>query len=297
VLFLSDHGNGPVYYGVYINNWLVKEKHMMLKRTLTTRSKAWAFRRGFNLYNLFRTANRLGILPGVEEAYAKRSRSIELVKRISLSFMDVDWDRTRVYSFGNYGQLYVNLKGREPHGIVEPGADYDACVESVRKGLAELKDPKSGARIFDEIITNKELYKGAQAPDGPDILFVDSKMLYDAHRFFEFASNSLVTPHPVYSGNHKLEGILLCSGSGLRGRGGVTSASINDITPTVLALLGMDIPSYMDGRVIEEFVGDASPIRKRVVELQTVQEGQETQVFSDAENEELTERLKDLGYV
>ena len=40
----------------------------------------------------------------------------------------VDWSRTRAYSFGNIGQIYVNLRGREPEGIVEPGPRVRAAA-------------------------------------------------------------------------------------------------------------------------------------------------------------------------
>ena len=166
LVLLSDHGNGPVYYGVYINNWLVERKYMVLKRGLKTRAKFFAFRHGLNMYNFFRIANKLGLLPGLEAAYGKRSLSLEIVKRISLSFMDVDWSKTRVYSFGNYGQLYVNMKGREPDGIVVPGTEYDALVEEVSQELANLRDPQRQNVMFDEIITNKELYSGLYSIDG-----------------------------------------------------------------------------------------------------------------------------------
>lgn len=297
LVLLSDHGNGPVYYGVYINNWLVERKYMALKKGIKTRSKLWAFRRGWNMYNFFRIANKLGLLPGMEAAYGKRSIALDLVKRTSLSFMDVDWSKTRVYSFGNYGQLYVNLKGREPQGIVEPGEEYDDLVRDVVQNLGQLKDPKRGNVMFDQILTNQELYKGPDSIDGPDVLFLDSKMLYDAHRFFEFASNSLVTAHPVYSGNHKREGILVCSGPDFKGQGGLPNPSILDITPTILALENLEVPSYMDGRVLEELIGSTRAGASLAVELESLERRHEPEVYTEAENEALTERLRDLGYV
>ncbi|MDA4116234.1 MAG: alkaline phosphatase family protein, partial [Thaumarchaeota archaeon] len=296
VVLLSDHGNGPVYYGVYINNWLVKNKHLALKRTAKTQLKRWAFQRGFNLYNVFKVAEKLGLLPSVETAYAKRSRMLDLVERMSLSFLDVDWEKTKAYSYGNYGQLFVNLKGREPHGIVEPGHERETYVHQLVTELAELTDPKTGQRIFDQIHATEDMYHGAQAIYGPDVLFLDSKMLYDAHRFFEFASNSLVTEHPVYSGNHKPDGVLICAGPDLVGRGELAPASIIQITPTILALHGIEIPSFIDGDIVEAVIGRRGTMEKSPPALQITETVADAQGLTEEETVEITDRLKDLGY-
>ena len=256
VIVLSDHGNGPVYYGVCINNWLAEKGYLAFKRNVRTDLKRWAFRRGFNVYNMFMLAKRLGILPSLEAAYGKSSLALRTVKRMALSFDDIDWRRTKVYSFGNYGQLCVNLKGREPLGVVEAGSEYDELIEQVKRELLELRDPERGNVIFDHVLTKKALYRGPYADEAPDLVFLDSKMLYNAHRFFELASNSLVTQHPIYSGNHKPEGIMIASGPRFTANRGADVASILDVAPSVLVLAGTAPPAYMDG---EPLLGMLSP--------------------------------------
>ena len=48
------------------------------------------------------------------------------------------------YSLGHMGQIYINVKGREPHGIVERGADYDRACEQVIEALRSLTGPEGG---------------------------------------------------------------------------------------------------------------------------------------------------------
>jgi predicted AlkP superfamily phosphohydrolase/phosphomutase len=295
VILLSDHGSGPVHHGVYINNWLAESKHLAFKRNLATQTKLWAFHHGLNMYNFFVLARRLGVLPSAEAAYAKKSAWLDLWKRVSLSFGDVDWSRTGAYSFGNYGQIYVNLKGREPQGTVSPGPEYDAYVRRLAGELAEVKDPSTGKPIFERVFAGDELYSGPYAVDGPDLLFFDSKMLYTAHRFFEFGSNSLVTPHPIYSGNHKPEGILAWSGPGMVA-GGVGSASIVDLAPSILALQGLEVPSYMDGKPLEQMVRKPKMV-KAVPKMPRTNPPGEGRSLSVSEEAELNERLRELGYV
>src|SRR5437660_10640693 len=86
VIVLSDHGNGPVYYGVCINHWLAEKGYLAFKRNVRTDLTRWAFRRGFNVYNMFMLARRLGVLPSLEAAYGKSSLALRAVKRIALSF-------------------------------------------------------------------------------------------------------------------------------------------------------------------------------------------------------------------
>ena len=222
--------------------------------------KRWAFRRGFNVYNLFLLAKKLGVMPSMEAAYGKHSAALGLVRRMALSFEDIDWERTKVYSFGNYGQLYVNVKGREPKGLVAAGAEYDALVDEVSRELLELRDPKRGNIMFDKVLPKKDLYRGPYADQAPDLVFLDSKMIYNAHRFFELASNLLVTPHPLYSGNHKMEGILIASGPSFAADGKPGTASILDVAPTVLALAGMRIPAYMDGGILKGLMVAEPPV-------------------------------------
>jgi predicted AlkP superfamily phosphohydrolase/phosphomutase len=299
VIILSDHGNGPVYYGVCINNWLAERGYLAFKRNVRTDLKRWAFRRGFNVYSMFTLAKRLGILPSLEAAYGKSSLALRTVKRIALSFDDIDWGRTKVYSFGNYGQLCVNLKGREPLGVVDAGREYDELIEQVRRELLELRDLERGNVIFDRVLSKKELYRGPYADEAPDLVFFDSKMLYNAHRFFELASNSLVTPHPIYSGNHKPEGILIASGPRFTANRGPDVASILDVAPSVLVLAGEAPPAYMDG---EPLLGMVSPVNDsddeavliapelRVGEQRAVRKGAETRQFQGLTGTAYTEQ-------
>jgi len=294
---LSDHGSGPVHYGVYINNWLVDRGYLRFRKSVVTSVKHWSFRRGFNVYNIFRLAKALRILPSFEEAYASRSFALGLVKRLALSFDDIDWNRARAYSFGNYGQLYINLKGREPNGTVEPGQEYDALVTELMNGIKEIRDERTGEAIFDRVVRGSDVYSGHWETDGPDILFFDSDMLYAAHRLFELGTSSLVSKHPLYSGNHKVDGILVADGPLIGRVASTESYSINDITPTLLALQGVGSRYKADGRALLELLMPVSKPKIQVGDGEREPVGDSTHAFTEKENAEITSRLRDLGYI
>ncbi len=56
----------------------------------------------------------------------------------------IDWSRTRVSSRGQWGHLYINLKGRDPHGIVDP-ADYDRVCAEVARQAHRARSTRSAA--------------------------------------------------------------------------------------------------------------------------------------------------------
>src|SRR5215467_514791 len=212
VFVISDHGFGPVYYAVYMNNWLLENKYLKLRSTMGTRFRRGMFRIGVTTDFLFRTAKRLGLVGSKTYAYGKRSRSLELAKALSLSLDDIDWDETLVYSYGNYGQFFLNVKGREPRGKVDRGDQYNRLRDELKSKVRELKDPKTGRILFDIIYTNEEVYSGPQFDVAPDIVFFDSTMTYRAHRLFEFGSRNMIAPDPIYSGSHRMDGVLFASG-------------------------------------------------------------------------------------
>lgn len=66
------------------------------------------------------------------------------------------------------GRFYVNLKGREPRGSVEPGKEYDAVRERIAAGLMELRDPETGERVIERVEMRESLYGedvGGVTPD------------------------------------------------------------------------------------------------------------------------------------
>jgi len=70
--------------------------------------------------------------------------------------LDFDPSRTRAYTLIP-GQVYLNLEGREPRGIV-PRRDYFAVRESVARELAELRDPDTGQQVIERVWRREEIF-------------------------------------------------------------------------------------------------------------------------------------------
>lgn len=268
LFFMSDHGFGPMYYSVSINNWLKQERFLALKRSIPTRIRYWLFKRGANYSNLIKMVRALKMTKhAMKAAYKPKSTLASLSRRFFLSNDDIDWMQTTAYSMGNIGQIFVNLKGREPIGIVEPGKEYDMVVEQLRSRLGKLKDPKKDITVFNEIYLKKEVFPSSTKGDNtPDVIFYDREMKYSINRFFGFGSKELITPHPIWSGTHTHDGIFLGYNEDniLKGKS-IDNASICDIAPTVLHIMGSSVPNDMDGRVLSVLFKRNSEIKGRKV--------------------------------
>ena len=78
---------------------------------------------------------------------------------------DLNWPATQAYAIGLNG-LYLNLRGREAHGIVEPGRQRDALIETLRDQLLSFRDPQNGKRVIEAVYASKPSKENAaEAPD------------------------------------------------------------------------------------------------------------------------------------
>jgi predicted AlkP superfamily phosphohydrolase/phosphomutase len=84
-------------------------------------------------------------------------------------FRLVDWDLTKAYALG-FGSIYLNLKGREGRGMVEPGSEADALVKTIKDELVKFKDPKTGESVIWRVYENREIYDGPYVEKGPDLV-------------------------------------------------------------------------------------------------------------------------------
>jgi predicted AlkP superfamily phosphohydrolase/phosphomutase len=272
VLLMSDHGFGPLYYGVSFNNWLLSEGLLTLKKQTTTNMRYWLFRRGVNYNNLLRLARALKFTGRLSQAAdSPKSFIVRMVNKFFLTNDDIDWTKTKAYCMGSMGQLFINLKGREPQGVVGQGKEYDELVDQIVSKLTELTNPGNGDIIFDEIHKKMEAYKTSRIEDDiPDILFFDRNMKYQINRYFLFGSKDLISPTQMWSGTHIHDGIFMAFGDNqVKGNNQIEKISICDITPTVLHIMGLPVSKDIDGRVLSEIFNKESEAYTRDIEFQS----------------------------
>jgi predicted AlkP superfamily phosphohydrolase/phosphomutase len=149
---------------------------------------------------------------------------------------------TRVYSLIP-GRFFVNLKGREQFGVVEPGVEYEKLRDELVEKLPTMTDPETGEKIIRNVYKREEIYSGP---------------------CFEQAADVIADPHDGYDLKANLnQGQLALKGS-LEGMHTYDDASlyirsreikgdslwVADLMPTILSLLDVRIPEHVDGKVV-----------------------------------------------
>lgn len=299
VVLMSDHGMGRATNFVVLNNLLLDLGILRITSDWKARLKAFAFRHGLTLRNVHRLADRIGL---AKHAEYKTGYGLDpLLKKLFLSFDDVDWTSTRAYSFGrHYGALFLNVKGREPLGCVEPGADFARTRDEIAEQLVSYIDPRLGRPLVSHCLRGEDVYQGARSGEAPDLVvlpFDESDIFYGLS---DFGSNRVWDRTYRYSGMHRDHGLIVASGHGLCPAYTIEGASIVDLAPTFLHWLGVEVPDDMDGRVLQELMEErvraTTPVRRVAASPVVAQPGAQRS-FSIDEEREIMQRLRDLGYL
>ncbi len=204
-----------------------------------------SWRRSIN-YNTWLVQHGFLALKGGDEKQA----DLEMLFGQGEFWPNVDWSRTRAYSMG-LGEIYINVRGREAQGIVEPGAEYDDLRQEIRTKLTSLVDETTGRSPVERVYTREEAY-GSFDPDViPDIFVTNS----EGYRVSWQASLGVVTPElyevnrQVWSGDHCsvdpdiVPGILFSS----RPLRKEPRPNMADVPATIYKALGLTPPEKLDG--------------------------------------------------
>ncbi len=215
LIVLSDHGFASFRKSVNYNTWLVMNGYMSLKT-------------------------------GVQV----KDRNVEMLFDQGQFWENVDWSHTRAYAMG-LGEMYINVKGREAQGIVNPGPEYDALKAELKARLVTMTDPETMERPVRRVLAREEVYRQFDPSMIPD-LFVTNN---DGYRVSWQTSlggipKQLIEPNKqVWSGDHCSVDPEIVKGIFFYNRKVATDRApyIADIYPTVLGLLGVKAPYELDG--------------------------------------------------
>jgi predicted AlkP superfamily phosphohydrolase/phosphomutase len=278
VVTMSDHGFGPKEKSVNVNVAL-------REWGLLTVGGAAAVTSSAGLRRLARTAKSL--LPKSVWQRAKGAAQAS-----------IDWSKTKAFSAPIPQQgIYVNLEGREPHGIV-PESEYERVRNEIIQRLGELEDPDDGRPVVDIVYKREDVIEGPLANDAPDLFPVCRDYSYEL-------SDGLYSPsvlddyRALPRGFHQTDGIFGIAGPGVEARSGLEQ-SIYDIAPTALYLAGCTLPE-MDGRVMtncipQELINER-PVKIEAMQLPNAGTGAEAKPYSAEEEAQIEESLRNLGYL
>lgn len=278
VLTMSDHGFGPL--------------HKLFNVNLALHEWGLLEVRGAGKLVQGQTARKVG-------RAVKRVMPRSLYRRAKgAAHSHIDWSRTAAFCAPIPQQgIYINLEDREPYGSV-PASRYEALREEITDRLLSLRDPDDGKPVVDHVYRREEVLEGPEADAGPDLYPVCRAYSYELSDGL-FSPSVLTDWRHLPRGFHHMEGIFGVSGPGIR-RVEALRASLYDIAPTVLYLAGLGLPE-MDGRIIQEALPDEMlderPAQKTELTLPRAGEGVEAKPYSAAEEAQIEESLRNLGYL
>lgn len=186
----------------------------------------------------------------IEQGYLKLKTEPRGVE--DLMGADVDWGKTIAWAWGGYyARIFLNVKGREREGVVEP-REYESTREQLKRELEAVKGPR-GERWETKVYRPEELYPVCNG-NPPDLMVYFDDLYWRSagtigHETLYLPENDRGPDDAV----HDYDGIFILRDpeSGVRGRLDIT---IYDVAPTILKLMGLQVPYTMEGRPLEGIV-------------------------------------------
>jgi len=180
-----------------------------------------------------------------------------LMERLWLE--STDWSATRAYAEEEpgVGFVHLNVRGRDPDGTVEPGADYRALCDEITAELLSLREAESGAPAVAEVLHRDQLVSGPNAEALPDLVvrFAQQRLIAAVRhpRLGLVREDVRDTPYSEHTG----EGFLVGAGPGIRAEADL-DADLEDLAPTMLALLEVPVPPELDGAPVAGMLNTAA---------------------------------------
>lgn len=161
---------------------------------------------------------------------------------------DVDWSRTRAYGLGING-LYLNLKGRERDGVVEPGEEQERLTKQLIARLRAVRD-FNGEKVIRNVYRASEIYSGNATALAPDLIIGYARGYRASWEtcLGELTPDVLLDNTAAWSADHCADALevpgILCCNKPLAS----SDPSLVDIAPSILNEFGLPTPATMTGR-------------------------------------------------
>jgi predicted AlkP superfamily phosphohydrolase/phosphomutase len=223
-----------------------------------------------------------------------------------IAYSRIDWSATRAFSDGKRAEIWINLRGRQPHGIVEPGEEYDRLCREITTQLYAARDAASGRPLVQRVYRRDEVYHGPYTERSTDLIIewhknaVTERVDFGDGRVLTLDRERAENPlERLICGAHDPLGILFMAGPMVRSGHTIEGATVMDFAPTVLYLLGQPIPDDMDGGPILEALKDDCvaghpPRSTRAPKAEPVAA---VTGYSEEDEARIGERLRGLGYI
>jgi len=287
-IMMSDHGMKPIYWTFHANHWLAENGHLRYRQRSL---QSWKGSRADYLskvdQRLARTtrwySGLLDTVPGLPRPQPNRV------------FADVDFSSTRAYCFATGGQIFLGETS---------GARTDTrYAERLAEELGAIPHPETGEPVF-TVLRRDDIYHGTHIDKAPDLMILprDERIHVESSRRSWPAALEVhdhLDPENFYgySGHHGQQGVFAAAGPGIRAAELPSGANIVQLPATLLALAGLAAPG-MDGEPLYEIleIEESSEITVTSASQSAAPASGAERAYSEDEEAQIVERLRDLGY-
>ena len=248
VIVFSGHGMRPQYHGrdllpILLKMWGMAQAQNVepdpAREHRVVRKKSWLRRLKDNVPIQWQYTVKRMLPPRIEQAIICRVMGAEK--------LPADWRAFYVPNNDLTSAIRLNVKGRDPAGLVAPGREYDDLRDWLAIRLTELVNPATGRAAVEKVSRIHDMYQGPYLDVLPDLTAFWSPEA-PIEELYSPGYGTVAGDHgDLRTGGHAAEGFLILRSSRayLHEPAG---ASAKDVAPTVLDLLDVPIPAAMEGR-------------------------------------------------
>lgn len=197
------------------------------------------------------------------------------------SNLSINWKNTKCHPLEPcHAHIFINLKDRDPQGIVEP-EDYEQVQRDIIRALYDMKDPETGESVVALAITKQEsgtlgIYEGPGYDRVGDVIYA-WKPGYMSHPFiyrtaikYRDGSERMIRNPELYEpavlcGNftgvhlalpslHDMHAVMIMAGPGVSRYERRYPAKIIDVAPTISKIMKMDVPKEAEGGILYDII-------------------------------------------
>ena len=164
----------------------------------------------------------------------------------SVDKCDVNWRKTKVWGWGGYyGRIFLNVKGREPHGVIKQ-IDYEIWRDKLKEEISKIKGPNN-QKWDTKVYRASELYKKTKGTPADLMVYFDNINWRSAgtigHDSMYLSENDKGPDDSM----HDWDGVFIMYDPKSKGKGYIKNVNLIDFTPTVLNLMGINLPKDIEG--------------------------------------------------
>jgi predicted AlkP superfamily phosphohydrolase/phosphomutase len=303
-IVVSDHGMGPNTQGSFhVVEWLMEANFLVMQpeeavasvASSTSKAQEKAQELKQSVQQVVKSFLPSSVKSTLKSMIGEKSAPIASKDRF---YSRVIWEQTRAYSEPGRNVININLKGRNKFGIVEP-QDYEKTCDEVIAKIKEWKDEDTGLPVVKDVKKRSEMYKG------PYVEFAsDMYVHWNSDVILQKSTPEAIRKKKFWwNGTHRPQGIILCDGPKIETNVKLEGACVYDVVPTVLNLVGTNIPSDLDGQPLVNAILGMTP--NKISEIKNDDKNDdggngflETSTdLSDDEEDNVAEKLRSLGYL